>query len=164
MSTKNLFTTAISEWLHNNNFENINLSFDRDFGFDIEDKTIYLGTEDCGQVFSFYEDFLSNLGCGWTDLPEPMLAFLHELGHSQTIHTFSEEKLGCFCLIKVFINTYDEYDQPIKDGLFAYWRVADELAACTWEAEFLNNHIEAVLMLIKIFQTYWNKLMEELNV
>ena len=116
-----------------------------------------MGINSHENIGAWYEAFLVNLGCEYTDIPEYILCFLHELGHSQTIYDFSDQDLKWCRLMKDFTHDIEDYHESVNK----YWNVADELAANKWAVEFINNHVDQVIALWKIFDKNWETIRKD---
>lgn len=153
------FQEALQNWLHKNEMPEVQIDFCTDFAFDDETHTIYVGVQQYENVDEFYEEFLDINGCEWGNIPGPVLAFLHELGHANTLKHFNIEQLAFFQFAKKMIDQNDE-----KKAMFDYWEVPDEWAANDWAIHFINEHIDAVQELIAAYADAWNKLVEAVDV
>ena len=142
----------IMSWLGENGFDVVeNIEIGADYLYNINTHSIIVGINHHENIGKWYEEFLVNHGCEYVDIPEYVLCFLHELGHSQTIYRFSETDLKWCSLMKGFTHDVEDY----KTSVFEYWNVADELAANEWAVKFINENTEQVIALWKIFDKYW---------
>ena len=158
MSAKQEFLTAVKEWLSQNNFSNAEVDIKDDFFYDITTQTINIGIYQYEDADEWFEEFLVENGCNYVGILAPVLSFLHELGHYNTIDKFSEFELMFHYMLKED-PVKDEMDP--KEWIFTYWCIPDEFAANEWEVKYINSHIEQVECLGEIFMTYWNEMVEE---
>lgn len=156
------FKNKIISWLRDNGCTNVEeIKLTREFTYCRIDKTINIGIVDQPTVGTWFEDFLLDNGCEYENIPYPLLAFLHEVGHSQTIENFNEEELTWCSLMKE--SPVDPEDK--KYSVFKYWKIPDEWAANEWLINFVNQHITAVANLwTDIFIPLWEKMLDEDNV
>ena len=116
----NKFGTCVADWLYDNGFVDASISFDHDFSYNILEKCINIGTTSYPIVSKWFEEFLQKLGCEWHNIPEPVLCFLHELGHYNTISDFSEDELVFFQFRKTLCSTVNNDGDYQKEGMFEY--------------------------------------------
>ncbi len=161
-AAREIFTNKINDWAQMYLNENIYVILDKTFYYNYGLETIAIAT-DCNeipeQISDWFNETLNELGLMWEDLPWPLLAFLHEAGHSQTLNKYSNEELQRHYYEKLFISWDSRYTR--KEKQMTYWRVEDELAANTWAVNFANTNTKAIEELTIIFMTYWNDLIEE---
>ena len=146
------------------NILNVSVSFDpmptiyidREFSYDQLDCSITLGwdlrREDLPEAFN---NWLLQHGLIWGNLPYPMLAFLHEVGHYKTLDCISLIDLHHTWFIKGILAYRDNKDIDL------YWDTPDEYAANMWLINFANSHEEAINELGDIFCNYWNDAIDE---
>ncbi len=146
------FKAGIMKWIHKNGFssEVKKIKYDIYSSFDLDTYQINIGIEKLDGVDEWFEEFLLERGFQWEGIPSPVLQFLHELGHSQTIYDFSNSELVLCDTLKKFIGIGDCKDSAVK-----YWEVMDELAANDWLIDFTNNNIDAVSELCQYFIDNW---------
>lgn len=161
-AAREIFTNKINDWSQIYLNENIYVTFDKTFYYNYDLETIAIATN-CEELPPQFPDWLietlTELGLMWEDLPWPLLAFLHEAGHSQTVNQYSNDEKKEYYYAKLFISWDSRYTK--KEQQLAYWRVKDELAANIWAVNFANTNIKAIEELIAIFMTYWNDVLEE---
>lgn len=76
-------------------------------------------------------------------------ALLHELGHHNTITSFTKEEL---------IRCYKKRFRIKKThATLPYYNLPDELAATIWAVNYANSHKEEVKELSRVIQTYCKK-------
>lgn len=131
---------------------------DREFSYDQLDCSITLGwdlrREDLPEAFN---NWLLQHGLIWGNLPYPMLAFLHEVGHYKTVDCISLTDLHHTWFIKGILAYRDNKDMDL------YWNTPDEYSANMWLINFANNHEEAINELGDIFCNYWNDAIDEIT-
>ena len=153
------FFSYLRGWLRKNNLWNVkHFALDRGFGYcELLNHTLYIGVEEeKPEIQQWFIEFLEENGLLWEEIPVPILAFLHEVGHSETLPYFNKEDNFAFYVNKMaFKGKWD------RQTAFDYWSVPDEFAANTWLIEFVNNHIDAVIELINLYADNWNNLSEE---
>ena len=127
----------LNAWLEKNGFIGVKAEENDVFAYNMTKRVIYMGKELESGVENFPE-FLDKNGCDYAaDVLLYMLAFLHELGHFNTIHSYSEMELLLFDAMKI-VNGRDE-NLSIKEKAFVYWSVPDEWDANNWEIQYLMN-------------------------
>lgn len=151
-----VFIPKINSWLSRHGFSNVTTKFDYEFCYAIDDAIISIGVIDYDEMGDWFKDFLKENGYDFSFIPYPILAFLHELGHHNTINTFSDEDLKYFSIVKELIPSDDE-----KEQLFTYWSFPDELAATKWLADYISSNMDAVAELTAIFLTTWDDIIDE---
>lgn len=160
--TENQFKSNLINWLCANHMPNIDIDFDYDFGYLVDDDfgihIINIGVEANDEVGSYFEQFLYEYGCEYCGIPYPILCMLHECGHIMTLNRFSETELGLFQFAKQF-----DHGETDQEWLNKYWMVPDEFAANMWVVNFINNHIEEVEDLCNTFIHGWIALHETVD-
>lgn len=163
MPIEERFKLGIIKWLCKNNFCNIDIDFEYDFGYAVDDDMgihcINIGVEANNAVGNYFEQFLYEYGCDYVGIPYPILAFIHELGHVSTLQNFSQFDLKLFELAKQF--SHGESDH---DWYFRYWEMPDEFEANMWAIDFINNHIDAVEELCAYFAHAWEEMRATIDV
>ena len=154
------FKTELMSWLYKNGFYTVeSLEFDSNFKYNLPEHIIYIGIKIEPDISDCFEKYLDGLNFQFEDVPAQVLAFLHELGHSQTIYDFSQDELMSFYFEKVtgtiIIDSSPEKEEQAK---FKYWNVADERAANEWLVNFTNTHTEAFFELCALYTDCWNAL------
>ena len=129
----------IKKWLEKYNFD-VNLDYDDDFAYDIEQNTIIIGLEEYPLANKYFQQFLYEYGLKYLDIDDDILSFLHELGHMVTLKSFSQTELKLFR----FMKESDENDKDSQKKYYHYWSVPDEFAANIWAINFINAHIDAI--------------------
>lgn len=132
---------------------------DSKFYYDKVDRSITLGwdieREDLPEAFN---NWLLRHGLVWGNLPYPMLAFLHEVGHYKTLDSIPCNDMYITWWIKGILAYHRE-----NEDIDLYWNTPDEYAANMWLINFANNHEEAINELGNIFCNYWNDAIEEVT-
>ena len=163
MSIDERFKSGIIAWLCKNGFANIEVDFEYDFGYAVDDyKGIHclnIGVEANDNAGNYFEQFLYEYGCEYVGIPYPILALIHELGHVTTISNFSPTEMNLFYLAKQF-----DHGESEHDWYFRYWEMPDEFAATMWAVDFINNHIDAVEELCNFFIPTWIEMCETIDV
>lgn len=157
MTAENRFKSALINWLCQNHMPNIDIDFKYDFGYVMDDELgihkINIGVAANDNACCYFEQFLYEYGCEYCGIPYPILAFLHECGHVNTVSQFTDIELKFFELMKQF---NDEEDEQIWFN--EYWQVPDEFAANMWVVDFINNHIDIIENLCDTFINAWIEL------
>ena len=152
-----MFEQKLNDWLIDNGFV-CNVEFNEVFGYGIESKTLYVGTQEFANAGVWYEQFLYEYGLEYTGIYTPVLCLLHELGHNQTIYDFNKSELDVFFFIK---DMMEEECQSDQQEMFKYWEIPDEFAANMWAIKFINTNINCVCELCEIYRLYWNNFIAE---
>ena len=161
MEARQAFRDEILKWLADNGISEVSgLAIARDFAYEPDNQIIRIGFQEYDEVGSWFKEFLSEHGCEFVDLPTPILSFLHEVGHSQTIKWFSDHDLNTCAMYKIKAGRISDW----KTSVMKYWTAADEFAANRWVVNFLNRHMEAACDLWNIFFTYWNEIATDTSV
>lgn len=157
------FKATIRAWLDKYQMPQFDIGFcEDDFCFDDDNKVLYFGTTHSPDIEEWFAEYLSENGCNWEGIQGPVLSFLHELGHANTMKEFNMQQLG-FCLFtKNLIGQQDDLDE--KEASFAYWDVPDEWAANEWAINFINEHIDAVVEFTDILADVWEKLIASVDI
>ena len=161
MTAVEKFHNDILNWLQKNGFEKLGICFNEDFAYIIDDNNIaiQIGVQSYPEVSRYFEQFLYQYGMEYTGIYDPVLCFIHELGHSQTIQYFNaQEQLLCE-LTKQFNHSTNE-----QDWYNEYWEIPDEFAANIWAVNFINNHIEAVEELCDIYAQDWAEMFKDITI
>ena len=152
------FEIAVHEWLRQNDID-CDISFAEDFGYDVANNTLQIGTIAHEQIATWFEQFLYEYGMEYYGILHPVLSCIHEIGHYFTIKYFSLEEQLMLELAKMFIDADSECEFMNK-----YWEIPDEFAANIWAVNFINSHIEAVEGLCYIYIDFWNDFLKERKV
>ena len=137
------FHDEIVKWFGRNGFDNVDVCFDFDsFGYNFDKCIINIGVGYEPEAGRLFEQFLYEYGMEYVGFYDSVLAFLHELGHYNTVYNFNRQSLSMYNFIKVFQDS------------FGYWEVPDEMAANIWVVDFVNENIGAVEELCNIFLRY----------
>lgn len=155
MSAFEIFKNELNAWFNKNSINSVyDISFCDIYAYSVTTHTISIGTDyDIPEYW--FVDYLEQKGCRCYGIPIHILAFLHEVGHSCTLHSLMErdEKFFDRCQFKKLACSCDS-----KENCFDYWNVDDEVAANDWEVQFINGNQDAVVELYDI----WEKFMSEL--
>ena len=146
------FKTDLLTWLDKNDLHIENIWFSSDFAYRLSTNEILFGLYSYEETAQVFDEFLDEIGLEIENILNPVLAFLHEVGHSRTIHQFSDEELILYYHIKENLNlNYLADPDAFPTNMKAYWRMNDELAANQWLVDFVNNNLEAIIELQNIF-------------
>lgn len=119
-----------------------------EYAYWIEDHTIMVGSEVFDCTADWFVEYLENRGCECYGISDDVLSFLHEVGHSMTIHSIADDDLAFYGNLKhMFWN-----EDKLKDSVMVYWNIPDERAANEWEIQFINENPDAVIELMEIFE------------
>ena len=158
MLTARLFKNAIMEWLTENGLTNVkSVKFTDDFRYDLDTHIVKFGMWSLYEIGDWFEEYLCEHGCKYVDIPKPILAFLHEVGHSETIDNFSNEEIAWCHILKKTTTDKDTY----KETAYRYWSIPDEAFANEWVVNFINTHIEAIMDLYTIYEYYYEETRKE---
>jgi hypothetical protein len=129
----------LMNWLGKNGWGEVLVMKDPDgFMYDMSEQIISLGIYEEPDTDEYFKEFLTQHGCTYADeCPAPMLAFLHELGHHNTIYDFDHFDLVLSSFIKDSLS--DDDGMTEREKVFTYWETPDEYAANMWEIEYLMN-------------------------
>lgn len=152
-----MFEYKLQEWLKENGFE-CAIQFGDDFAYDRESNVLQVGCVGYPIVCRWFEQFLYEYGLEYKGIYDPVLALLHELGHTMTLDQFSEEELRLFDFTKFLL---EDERMTNSDKMFQYWSILDEFSANLWEIEFINTNIDCVCELCEIYRLYWNDFVKE---
>ena len=154
------FRSTIINWLCSHGFSNIDIDFEKDFGYAIDPDSniryINIGIEDFEDTNNYFSQFLFEYGLKYLKISAPVLAFFHELGHHMTLNSFTDEEIWLCFFAKGFDNVGSE-----QDWYTNYWLIGDEFAANAWEINYINSHIEDVKEFCNIFEKAWSAIFEE---
>ena len=155
------FKNGIMNWLKKNGIEeNIDtIIFNEHSYFDWKNNVVAIGVYDEGDVINWFEEFLVDHNLKWTGIMPPVLALLHEVGHSKTVYSLEySERIMCRMLKDLLGPTNGS-----KEAAFDYWNIRDEADANNWAVEFINNHIDAVTELHQYFISNWEDCLNEMT-
>lgn len=142
-------TKKLMAWCEENGFDvEIKRSENKEFYYDYPSATIYCGKENPKEEKIWFS-FVEKLGLKHIDVPIDVQAFLHELGHFETIDDMGDEdweELTLFSLIK------NDKSLSIDDITLAYYNLNIERVATEWMVNYINNNLATVQKLYKIFK------------
>ena len=161
MTAVEKFKTDLANWFEKYGFGKLDITFDRDFALNVHEyhPILVIGVQSYPEVSRYFEQFLYEYGLEYIGIFDPVLAFLHELGHRMTLDTFSETELKLFQITKEFSHEESEYD-----WYNSYWHIPDEFAANIWEINFINNFPEAAEELCMIYMNNWNEIFKDITI
>ena len=88
------FHDEIVRWLGRNGFDNVDVCFDFDsFGYNFDKCIINIGVGYEPEAGRLFEQFLYEYGMGYVGFYDSVLAFLHELGHYNTVYNFNRQSI-----------------------------------------------------------------------
>lgn len=156
------FLNGLKDWLQKYKFDNVfDIKFDECSCYAIQQHCITIGIMRSDAIEdALFEEFLIENGMEANGFPPVVLQFLHELGHSQTIHIFSDDELKYFRFIKHMTS----YTEDTKKFIKTYWAIDDELAANKWAINFINTSCDAVIELCQFFIDNWNSMIKEAKI
>lgn len=146
------FKANLLNWTIKNCLQNINtIDFGCEFSYNIAFKKVSLSFE-LNPIVKEFNKVLDELDFPFEDVPAPILAFLHEVGHAQTLFNFTREEMGYFNFQKIYkgVDINAPYNQQIEQ-VRAYWNIADEYAANKWIVDFAKSNPNAIMNLFDIF-------------
>lgn len=147
------FKTNVEKWLSENGYE-VGIEVTTNFAYNRIDNQICFGVVNNEKVGKWFSEYMIKKGCNYAkDIPWPVLAFIHELGHFNTIDQFSEEELILFSFMKE-----SKTKMKKKSSMFSYWSMPDEDAANTWAVHFLNEQKDKLIELCELLATEWENL------
>ena len=153
------FKSEVVQWLCDNGFSSLGVEMNSDFcystGEDIDfnyvnECVINVGVDHFDEIDKWFEQFLYEYGLEWMDLGR-VLPFIHELGHHNTIYSFSNSERLAMYYSKFRI--FSDEEVTIEE-MFEYWEMPDEFAANVWTVNFINKNILEVERLVNIFLKY----------
>ena len=153
------FKSEVVQWLCDNGFSSLGVEMDSDFCYStgedtdfnyVEECVINVGTDRFDEIDKWFEQFLYEYGLEWMDLGR-VLPFIHELGHHNTIYSFSNSER-----LAMYYSKFDIFfDEDVTmEEMFKYWEMPDEFAANVWAVNFINKNISEVERLVNIFLKY----------
>ena len=134
-------------WLISQEFE-CNVEYGNGFFYDSIEDTIIIGNEDPDHMCLFKE-YCRKLGLK-KDISNKTLAFLHELGHEETMPILPE-KYFLIDYLRCILETpsLTKFGRNIKASL--YYRLPVEKVATMWAVNLINNYPVLVNRLEKAF-------------
>ena len=130
---------GLNLWLKYNGFDCLCDQGENDFEYDNEEEIIYCGTlaDNCEDKFTC---FAKSLGLyRYADIRT--LAFLHELGHYNTMNYLTKKQELVSALGKALINAVPTFNETIAAiKYFIYYRLPIEKVATEWAVEYANDH------------------------
>lgn len=130
---------GLNLWLKHNNFDCTCEKGDNDFEYDNDDEVIFCGNlaDNCEDKFTA---FARSKGL-YRSADIRTIAFLHELGHYNTMDGLTKKQELISLLGKKLINgtpTPNEFIANIK--YFIYYRLPVERVATEWAIDYANNN------------------------
>lgn len=153
------FKSEVVQWLCDNGFSSLGVELNSDFCYSTGEDTdfncvgecvINVGIDRFDEIDNWFEQFLYEYGLEWMDLGR-VLPFIHELGHHNTIYSFSNSERLAMYYSKFRI--FSDEEVTIEE-MFKYWETPDEFAANVWAVNFINENISEVERLVNIFLKY----------
>lgn len=96
---------------------------------------------------NLFRDYFYELGLRY-DVDIFLMAFLHELGHAETIEDISESDYQYSIKQKEEISNHYYSDELVRQ----YQRLPDEHAASAWAVNYINSHAEELAL-------WWNEVL-----
>jgi hypothetical protein len=153
------FKSEVVQWLCDNGFSSLDVELNSDFYYStgedidfnyVDECVINIGVDRFDEIDKWFEQFLYEYGLEWMDLGR-VLPFIHELGHYNTVYSFSNSERLAMYYNKFWI--FSDEDTTMEE-MFKYWEMPDEFAANVWAVNFINNNISEVERLVNIFLKY----------
>lgn len=139
---------AINRWLRKYHFKARVRGLDTDFFWYNSSNTISYCFAQSEEASSQWELLLSELGLKY-ELSDFWTSLLHELGHSITWPSFTDEEIDECNDMKELLQKEDE--SSFAENVHSiYFHLPIELAATQWAVEFINTRPKAVEELTKM--------------
>ena len=152
------FNKALSLWFNDHGFSNLEFVEGEDFCYYPSLHTVQWGMFDSEKTDNHFRQFFHEYGMK-NDECIFIISLLHEVGHFQTIHFFSNEE---------FESDFAAKENRISDGTidtdYWYWELPIELAANMWAINWINEHPIEVKELYKLCVDHINQIMNDENV
>ena len=139
-----LINLTLNHWLKKYGFDARVRGVDEDF-FWYHDDTISYSFFFPKDAKKNWDALLEELGCQY-DVDLFFSAFLHEVGHSETYHTFEEEIIEeCDELCELIATKPDSFDQDLD---YVYTHMPVEYEASRWAVEYINANPQRIKELV----------------
>ena len=135
-----LINIAFNHWLKKYNFDCRIRGVDTDFFWYLDDTISYSFFFDKESSENWYE-LLEELGCKY-NLDIFYSAFLHEVGHSCTYHTFEQEEIDeCEELHRLICLDPSSF---ADSACYVYTHMPIEIEATRWAVNYINSYPERI--------------------
>ena len=134
---------AFNYWLEKNGFEARVFGLENAFAWNPYKDLIYYSVVMSEQADLMFYEYVDELGLKY-EIDNFWLAFLHELGHSET-----------WCFVEE-----EDYDIPKNITDYEYYRLPRESIATEWAVRFINEHADLVRDLTRIVGPVIDKFFE----
>ena len=134
---------AFNYWLEKNGFEARVFGLENAFAWNPYSDLIYYSVVMSEQADIMFYEYVDELGLKY-EIDNFWLAFLHELGHSET-----------WCFVEE-----EDYDIPKNITNYDYYRLPREAVATEWAVRFINEHADLVRDLTRIVGPVIDKFFE----
>ena len=132
---------AIRKWIRESGFSVGCRLTEKEFFYDSFQNAIFLPKNYADEETDpFFKAFLLENGLKNADLNVITLSILHELGHAETDHLFTEEEWALDTLLKINNdeNALEKYANA-KEYLYTYWNTLTEKSANNWAIMYANT-------------------------
>ena len=136
---------VLNSWLAEQGFETTVRGEEDAFGYYSMSDTISYALSMRETAIVSWENLMIELNCPVL-MNQFYTAFLHELGHAETLHWLTEEE-------ELFSETEEARLAEEEDVLAAdyeYYHLPREIIATRWAMEYISNHLEAVRKLVEL--------------
>ena len=148
-SQDSLTEERLNEWLECRGFESTVVE-DKYSYYDYDSDEIGIGFEPPSHV-KYYRKFCNKLGLKVNGLDWKTLAFLHELGHAETLCELTLlDIIGEY--VKIFTNTVSNSEFMLRLKANIYYRTGLEIKATKWAIGYINSHYKDVIELDNIMK------------
>lgn len=128
----------------------VDIKYDDDFYYSIDTQTVAVSHEIPDHI-NWYKEFCFSKGLLY-DVNDFTLCMLHEIGHDQTLFFISDFKCFIDSIISNFVQTTVTSSKLYWLRCQIYFRLPCEIAATEWAIDFINNNIEAIKELEKLYE------------
>jgi hypothetical protein len=153
------FESTLMNWLKDNSIDSVwAIRFGLEYAYEIDTHTIVIGTDSSSEDDELFMSYCEDRGCRCAGIPSNIMSFLHEVGHSQTIHQMMAEDDKFIDKCNACKKFWYDNAMTAREGILGYWSSPDEAAANEWEMRFINEHQGAVVELYDL----WNSTIDEI--
>lgn len=132
---------AVRRWIKESGFSVGCRLTEKEFFYDNFHNAIFLPKNYADEETDpFFKAFLLENGLKNADLNVVTLSILHELGHAETDHLFTDTEWTFDAMLKISIdeNAIDKFANA-KEYLYAYWNTLTEKGANNWAIMYANT-------------------------
>lgn len=158
MGVINKFNDALSLWMNNHGFTNIDFVEGEDFCYYYEKHTIQWGLLTNEKIDNYFLQFFYEYGLNTSCLTPFTMSLLHELGHYMTLSNFSNNEAEQDSYAK----SMNVSDGSI-DSQYWYWELPTEFAANMWAINWANTHPQEFEELRLLCKDYVMAIAEDAN-